>query len=142
LIAATLIGGGCGAGEATLPASCLQGAPQVLAALRAAPAAVRLRDGVRLSTCVTRARQDAQLQQVGSIFTLAADGLATQAARSDASALRLGYLIAAVRRGARTTNGIAAELVRRVEQTVGLDGPPPARRAAFAQGLAAGRRSG
>ncbi len=63
-------------------------------------------------------------------------------ARSDAAALQLGYLIAAARLGAQRTNGVGLELQRRLEQSVGLDGPPPARRAAFERGDAAGRHSG
>jgi len=114
----------------------------VAAALRGAPRAVRLADGTRLSTCLKRAQQDGDLQQVGVIFTQAADALAVQARRSDDAAIRLGYLIAAARRGARTTNGVASELVRRLEQSTGLDGPPAPHRAAFDRGIAAGERLG
>jgi hypothetical protein len=142
LAGTAVIATGCGTDQAKLPRSCLQGPAQISVALGTAPGPVRLYDGTRLSTCVRRAREDAQLQEVGAIFTRAADGLATQVARSDAAALRLGYLVAATRRGASTTNGVAAELMRHMEQTVGLDGPPAARRGAFEQGLAAGKRSG
>ena len=58
--------------------------------------------------------------------------------RSDEAALQLGYLIGAVRKGGGRTNGIHQELMRRVEQAIGLDGPPAPRRAAFDRGLAAG----
>jgi hypothetical protein len=71
-----------------------------------------------------------------------ADGLAARAAASDTAARQLGDLIAAAGRGAARTNGVGVELQRRLEQTVGLDGPPPARRAAFERGRAAGRRTG
>jgi hypothetical protein len=71
-----------------------------------------------------------------------ADGLAARIPSSDRAAIRLGYLIGATRRGAERTNGIHAELVRRLEQSVGVDGPPAARRAAFERGLAAGARTG
>ena len=111
-------------------------------ALRAAPGQVRLDDGTPLSTCLRRARSDADLQQVGRVFTAAADGLALQASRSDTAALRLGYLIAAARRGARTSNGVAAELLRRLESAPGLDGPPAAHRPAFDRGMVAGERDG
>ena len=89
-----------------------------------------------------RARSDADIQTVGTVLTRTADALAGTMARSDGAALQLGYLIGAVRKGARHTNGIHQELVRRVEQAIGLDGPPARRRAAFDRGLAAGERSG
>jgi hypothetical protein len=133
---------GCGKDERPLPAACTAGPKPVARALEQAPRPVRLVGGPSLSTCVERARSDADIQTVGSVFTRAADGLAGDMRTSDDAALRLGYLIAAVRKGARHTSGIHEELVRRVEQAVGLDGAPPARRAAYAQGLAAGERSG
>src|SRR5919202_2846393 len=105
LAAAAVIAAGCGADPATPPDACLAGAERVTTALRAPPGQVRLDDGTPLSTCLRRARSDADLQQVGRVFTAAADGLALQASRSDTAALRLGYLIAAARRGARTSNG-------------------------------------
>ena len=137
-----LTAAGCRTEEPKLPAAC-RGAPaSIAAALRVAPAPVRLPDGTRLSTCLQRARSDAELQDVGVTFTSVADGLAARIARSDADALQLGYLIAAARHGARRTNGVGLELQRRLEQSVGLDGPPPARRAAFERGSAAGKRTG
>ncbi len=138
----TVITSGCTTEKSTPPASCLAGAQPVVRALRSAPGAVRLEDGTGLSTCLKRAQRDADLQQVGVLFTQAADALAIQARRSDAAAVSLGYLIAAARRGARTTNGVAAELVRRLEQSTGTDGPPLPHRAAFQRGLAAGERLG
>jgi hypothetical protein len=114
----------------------------VVAALGTAPGPVQLDGDTRLSTCLRRAQRDADLQRVGVIFTQAADGLALRARGSDTAAVRLGYLIAAARRGARRTNGVAVELVRRLEQSSGLDGPPGAHRAAFERGLAAGERHG
>ena len=143
VLASVVLGAaGCRSGEPKLPASCRDQPERIAAALRAAPGPVRLSDGTRLSTCLRRARADADLQNVGVSFTQVADALATRVARSDAAALQLGYLIAAARRGAERTNGVGLELQRRLEQTVGLDGPPPARRAAFERGRAAGRRDG
>jgi hypothetical protein len=133
---------GCGKDDRPLPAACTEGPAPVIRALERAPGPVRLADGTPLSACVQRARSDADIQAVGAVFTHAADGLAGEMRTSDAAALRLGYLIAAVRKGGRHTSGIHEEMVRRVEQTVGLDGAPPPRKPAFAQGLAAGERSG
>ena len=142
LTIAGLVPTACGEDQPELPGACRDGPAPVVRALEAAPGAVRLPDGTSLSTCVRRARSDAELQDLGSTYTRVADGLAGRMAGSDRAAVRLGYLIAAVRRGARRTNGIHAELVRRLEQTVGLDGPPRAQRSAFRRGVAAGERSG
>src|SRR3954471_5206325 len=125
---------GCGDDDEALPAACSDGAETFLAALRAAPQAVRLQDGTPISTCVERARSNADLQNMGTVLTQAADRLSEAAARSDAAATQLGYLIGAIRRGGAHTNGIHDELIRRIQQTTGLGGAPPARRPAFERG--------
>jgi hypothetical protein len=137
-----LAAAGCGEEDRPLPAACVSGPSPAVRALDTAPGPVRLAGGTKLSSCVERARSDADIQTVGTVLTRTADALADTMARSDGAALQLGYLIGAVRKGARHTNGIHQELVRRVEQAIGLDGPPPPRRAAFDRGLAAGERSG
>jgi hypothetical protein len=133
---------GCGEDEDALPRSCLAGPAQVSAALRTAPGEVALPGGARLSTCVERARGDADIQAVGAALTGAADDLAARVHASDGAALQLGYLVGAARRGARDTAGIHEELVRRLEQAAGVDGAPARRRAAYRRGLAAGQRHG
>ena|SRR5215207_3692254 len=133
---------GCGEENRPLPDACTAGVRSVIQALAAAPRAVRLPDGTRLSTCVERARSDAEIQNLGAIYTRAADELAGAMNSSDRAALQLGYLVAATRDGARGTSGIHEELARRVEQSIGLGGAPPHRRAAFHRGEAAGERSG
>lgn len=127
-----------------LPSACTAGPAQIATALRAAPGRVTLpgATALSLSTCIERARGDAEIQAVGAVYTQVADDLAPRVKTSDQAAIRLGYLIGATRRAARRTNGISAELARRLEQTVGLDGPPPQHRAAFQRGLAAGARTG
>jgi hypothetical protein len=137
-----LCGVGCADTERPLPAACTDGGRAVAVALRRAPGPVVLRDGTRLSTCIERARADAEIQTVGSIYTRVAGALAVRARASDGAALRLGYLIGAARRGARRTSGIHEELVRRLEQTVGVEGPTPVRQPSFNRGLAAGARTG
>lgn len=133
---------GCGSDPASPPAACAARPAAVSAALRAAPGPVRLADGTRLSTCVARSTSDAALQDVGLALTPAADALAADLPTSDTAALRLGYLVGAARRGARHTGGVHVELVRRLEQAAGIGGPPPARRAAYRRGLAAGEARG
>jgi hypothetical protein len=143
LLVALAVGaaGGCGSDERPLPAACTQGAAPILQALRAAPGAVRLADGTRLSDCVKRATTDAELQSLGLMLTPLAERLAAAADRSDASALELGYLVGAARRGGGTL-GLQAELVRRLEQAAGLDGVAPAHRSAYRRGLRAGEARG
>ena len=64
-----------------------------------------------------------------------------QAERTDEdSAFQLGYLIGAVRKGAKHTNGIQLEIVRKLEGTVTYD--DPALLAAARRGAIAGERDG
>jgi len=141
-LAVALVAAGCGDEDRSLPAACASGPASAVRALGTAPGPVRLAGGTKLSSCVERARSDADIQTVGSVLTRTADTLAGAMNRSDQAALQLGYLIGAVRKGARHTSGIHQELVRRVEQAIGVDGPPARRRAAFDRGLAAGERTG
>jgi hypothetical protein len=129
---------GCGSTLPSLPPACSDGPRFVLRALRAAPGSVRLTDGTRLSECVTRAYQDADVQQLGFTLTPVADQLARSARPADA--LALGYLLGAVERGASQTNGVHVELVRRLRGTVTFT--DPALLAAVRRGERAGRARG
>jgi hypothetical protein len=103
---------------------------------------VRLRDGTRLSECVSRALDQGHLQSVGGVFTLAATDLAARAPNESAAALQLGYLVGATRRGAATTNGIGLELAHRIERAGALEGANQASVAAERTGIVAGQRRG
>jgi hypothetical protein len=129
---------GCGGKAQSLPPACSDGPQFVLRALRSAPATVQLSDGTRLSECVSRAFDDGDLQQLGFSLTPAADSLAR--AGTPGAALRLGYLVGAVRRGAKRTNGVHLELVRRLESTITFD--TPALAAAARRGIRAGEAGG
>jgi hypothetical protein len=133
---------GCGQSAASVPPACLNGAPDLERALAGAPGPVALSDGTPLSRCVANATSDGDLQNVGSVFSAAADDLARGAARDPATALRLGYLVGATRRGGAHDQGISAELVRRVEQSANLDRRDPRVDAAMHRGLVAGQRDG
>ncbi len=111
-------------------------------ALRTAPARARLSDGTRLSTCIERATDDADLQTLGKVYTGAGDSLARTATRDPRSALRLGYLAGATERGASRTNGTGYELVNRMSHLLALDGTSPTARAAFVRGRSAGLGDG
>jgi len=130
---------GCGGGDPpALEAACTDGPAPILRALARAPGAVRLADGTRLSDCVAHAFDDGELQQLGFALTPAADRLAGR--QTAAAALQLGYLIGAVRRGASRTNGVHAELVRRLEATA--TGTDAELVAATRRGIAAGEARG
>jgi len=139
---AALTAAGCGQDNRPLPTACISSAQAIVTALDRAPARVALSDGTPLSTCIERARSPADVQNVGALYTQVADGLATRVLASDRAAVQLGYLVGASRRGARHTSGIHDELVRRLEQAVGVGGAPAARRAAYRRGLVAGERRG
>ena len=79
------------------------------------------------------------------MLTRAADHLAGRAQRGDrAPRCGLGYLVGAARRGAARTNGIRAELARRVESSARVlaDGGGPAVAAALQRGVRAGEATG
>jgi len=114
-------------------------------ALARAPGAVALPGGTLISTCLQRVRTDAELQNLGAVVHAAAEELATRA-REDGdarAALRLGFLSAAVSRGASRSNGIASELARRVETAgSGVRERSPVVSRALDEGLAAGAARG
>lgn len=127
-------------GEPTLPVACKEGPRAVQAALVRAPADVSIA-GTPLSNCLGRSGDPADLQEVGASYVAVAAELGP-AARADPGgpeALRLGYLLGAVRRGAARTQGIHDELLRRLEQElILLDTSSPA----FRRGERAGRERG
>jgi hypothetical protein len=141
---AGLVGlGACAKESPRMPSICIDtGREGYERALAAAPGAVRLGGGVAISTCTERVRSDAELQNLGTILHGVAEELAARArAGDDAAATQLGYLVAAAGSGAGRSNGIAAELSRRMENTVvGVTDGPGAR--ALQRGAAAGRAGG
>lgn len=136
--ALALVAVGCGGERSRLPPSCSDGPGPVLRALAAAPGPVALPDGTRLSECVAQAGDDAELQLLGFTLTPVADRLSERATR--AAAVQLGYLVGAVRRGSARSNGIHAELVRRIESRVRFEDPALLR--AAEEAVAAGEESG
>src|SRR5437879_3578293 len=84
---------GCGNDQRKLPAACVGSAGAIATALHTAPRHVALTDGTSLSECVDRARSDADLQNLGAIYTEVADALAVEVPTSDRAALELGYLV-------------------------------------------------
>lgn len=140
--ALALLASGCGKEKVTLAPICTESNTKILEALQSAPGPVALEGGVPLSRCVDHARSDADLQNIGFLYGNVARTLAERLPAGDEAAVQLGFLIGAARRGAAHSNGIHAELVRRLEQSMGIDGPPAKRRAAFERGMAAGQSGG
>jgi hypothetical protein len=107
----------CGTTEEGTPVACLEGSKAYLKALADAPEPVRLAGGVRISDCLTRNQGGGSLATVGSAMVRAATQLNSEARAQTGgpAALRLGFLLGAVQRGAGDTAGIHAELVRRLE---------------------------
>jgi hypothetical protein len=114
-------------------------------ALAGAPGAVVLPGGTLISTCLARVRTDADLQNLGATVHAVAEELAGRS-REDGdarAALRLGFLSAAVSRGASHSSGISSELARRVETTgSGVREGSSAMARALNEGLAAGAAHG
>jgi len=134
---------GCGGSSEPeqLPVACLGKPASISRALERAPADVRLADGTSVSRCVhLAAARDGDLQALGSSLMRVADDLHFQARTNPRVALRLGYLIGAVRRGAAKTPGVAAQLARRIEQTASLD--DAAARGILLRGVMAGEDGG
>jgi hypothetical protein len=114
-------------------------------ALRAAPATVRLPGGVAISDCLRKVRTDADLQNLGAVVHVVAEGLAQRVRDGGdvAAARQLGYLAAAVDTGAAHSGGISAELARRVSVAAsGLSEISPAVSQALTAGQAAGAQDG
>lgn len=132
---------GCGNADVVAAPECLDGPEAITRALRDAPGEVRLAGRTPLSGCFKQAANEADVQTIGHDFLTASQQLGDQVRREPRSeaAVQLGYLLAAVRRGARTDTGVHFETTRRIEHELrGVPTDTPE----FRHGLAAGRRTG
>jgi hypothetical protein len=107
---------GCGGTDNSTPVACLEGAPAYLTALEDAPGEVRLDGEVPISDCLAANQSGGDLAEVGTAMLAAATELNAEARTEPgaASNLQLGYLLGAAERGAEESEGIHAELVRRL----------------------------
>lgn len=156
---------GCGKQEpVTTPVACLGGLHQWLSALNEindtgqtpVEAEVNLGGETLISDCIPPDQPAGQQETVGRTAVDVATGLArrtrsTGPPDSDAvwmvplrSAYAAGYLVGALERGAKSSQGIHATLVDRVESaaTNGLDARPEALQEAYEEGRGAGLESG
>jgi hypothetical protein len=144
-----LLAAGCGnQKDDSTPVACLEPEGVWREALRAAPAAVRLDGETPISACLAENQQAGDLANVGETMVTLATKLNLEA-RADPGGeanLELGYLLGAAERGAEKTEGIHADLIRRL--TVAARFAPTDQRlpatflATYQRGFDAGRRSG
>lgn len=139
---------GCGGTSDTTPVACLDGAGAYLGALADAPGEVKLSGVTPINDCLAENQQAGDLATVGTAMVAAATKLNVEA-RADpggAANLQLGYLLGAAQRGAKTTNGIHAELIRRLAVAARYSPDnrplPPAFLRTYRQGYDAGHASG
>jgi hypothetical protein len=146
LLLATVVAG-CGSTNHDTPTACLEGKGAYLEALAGAPGEVRLAGGTPISDCLAENQQAGDLANVGQLLVDVATKLNSEA-RADPGGgenVELGYLIGAAQRGADRTEGIHAELMRRlaVAARFSPEGPlPPGFMDAYRRGYDAGHSSG
>lgn len=108
---------GCGSQKNdSTPVACLEPEAVWREALKAAPETVRFEDGTAISECLAENQQAGDLATVGETMVTLATSLNAEAreAPGGAANVELGYLLGAAKRGAETTEGIHADLVRRL----------------------------
>ena len=114
---AALAVAGCGRSQSdSTPAACLDGASAYLDALGRAPGEVRLGGETPISDCLAENQKAGALATVGTALVIVATKLNAEARAEPGGPanLRLGYLLGAAQRGADRTQGIHAELMRRL----------------------------
>jgi hypothetical protein len=107
---------GCGKQGDSTPVACLEGAGAYEKALRDAPGEVLLRGETPISDCLASNQQAGDLARVGEAMVETATALSAQGREEDGgdAAVQLGYLLGAAERGAESSEGIHADLVRRL----------------------------
>jgi hypothetical protein len=147
--AAVLASAGCGGqNDDSTPVACLEGTGAYLSALRAAPGVVEVGGVTPISECLAENQQAGDLATVGEAMIETATKLnsAARAKPGGDAGLELGYLLGAAERGAEKTEGIHADLIRRLTVAARFapaDDPlPPEFFNAYRQGFDAGRKDG
>lgn len=138
----------CGEDDATTPVACLEGPAKLETALVTAPEPVLIDGTVPISDCLVKDQPNGDLVNFGSDSVTVATRLGTRAGGSGAeaitAAIRAGYLVGAMEKGAEQTDGIHAALVDRVESaaTFRLERSGEGGRVHYDAGLEAGRDTG
>jgi hypothetical protein len=139
---------GCGSTDSSTPVACLGGEGPYLRALGGAPGEVKLSGETLISECLAENQKAGDLATVGTALVGVATKLNAEARDEPGGEanLRLGYLLGAAERGASQTDGIHAELIRRLTSAARYspDNRPPS--AAFLrvyrEGFDAGQAAG
>jgi hypothetical protein len=148
LVTLAVLTSGCGSQDDSTPVACLEGSHAYVAALAAAPAEVTLDGETPISDCLAENQQGGDLATVGSALVEAATKLNAEARAEPGGKanLQLGYLIGAVQRGADSTEGIHADLLRRLAVAAryapGREALSPAFLNTYRQGFDAGHARG
>jgi hypothetical protein len=146
---AALVAAGCGSqNDNSTPVACLEGEAAYLVALHSAPAEVKLAGETPISDCLAENQQAGDLASVGETLVGVATKLNAEARAEpggDAN-LQLGYLLGAAQRGADKTEGIHADLIRRLTVAArfapGAEPLSKAFLASYAKGFTAGHAEG
>jgi hypothetical protein len=151
IVIACLLGvlaAGCGSQDDSTPVACLEGPSAYAEALADAPGEVKLGGETPISDCLAPNQQAGDLASVGSALVETATKLNAEARAQpggDAN-LRLGYLLGAAQRGGDRSEGIHADLLRRLTVAAryapGREPLSSAFLAAYRQGFDAGHARG
>lgn len=148
LTLAAIFAGGCGKQDGSTPVACLEGPRAYLTALDDVPREAMLGGETPISECLTENQQGGDLATVGAAMIEAATELNAEArtAPGGDATLQLGYLIGAAQRGAERSEGIHADLLRRLTVAAryapGRQPLPPVFLQTYAEGFDAGRTQG
>jgi hypothetical protein len=139
---------GCGKQGDSTPIACLEGSSAYVNALRDAPGEVKLDGETPISECLAENQQGGDLATVGEALVEATTELNAEARAKpgDDANLQLGYLIGAAQRGADSSEGIHADLLRRLTVAAryapGREPLSPAFLSTYRQGYDAGHARG
>ena len=139
---------GCGSTDSSTPVACLEGEGAYLKALDAAPGEVKLQGETLVSECLAENQEAGDLATVGTALVGVATKLNAEARAEPGGKanLQLGYLLGAAERGASQTDGIHAELIRRLSAAARYSPDnrplPPAFLHAYREGFDAGEARG
>jgi len=140
-------GGGATKGEEQ-PAACREGVQTYLEALAAAPGEVVLAGETPISGCFTIDPEEGELADLGEATVAAATKLNAEARAEPGGEanVELGYLLGAMTRGEAETEGVHAELLRRLAVAARFvpegEQLSPRFTEAYEKGFAAGREHG
>jgi hypothetical protein len=148
VLALILLAPGCGAPDDATPVACLEGAGVYLHALADAPGEVELSGSTPISDCLAENQTGGDLATVGTAMLRATTKLNGEARAEPGGGanLQLGYLLGAAERGGDGTEGIHAELIRRLSAAARYSPdnrpPPPPFLRTYREGFDAGRTHG